>query len=79
MDLRGTTPDPATNVIDVPPTAGDLGLPDARRVRPGEKERSVLWERLRRLDGARMPPLASHRVDAAAVDLIGAWIDALPD
>jgi len=37
----------------------------------------VLWQRMQRLDSARMPPLATHRVDQAAVDVIGAWIDGL--
>jgi hypothetical protein len=37
----------------------------------------VLWERMRRLDGNRMPPLGTHRVDQPAVDLIGEWIDRL--
>jgi hypothetical protein len=32
---------------------------------------------MRRLDGTRMPPLASHRVDQTAVDVIGQWIDNL--
>jgi hypothetical protein len=32
---------------------------------------------MRRLDGNRMPPLATHRVDQAGVDLIGEWIDSL--
>jgi hypothetical protein len=33
--------------------------------------------RLRRLDGTRMPPLASNVVCPQAVDLVGRWIDAL--
>jgi hypothetical protein len=33
---------------------------------------------MRRLDGTRMPPLASGLVDAEAVDLVGAWIDGGP-
>ena len=59
------------------PTAGDLGLADAFRVKPGVKESSVLWERLRRLGASeRMPPIATHVVDPTAVDVIGQWIDA---
>lgn len=76
MDLRASTPIAQTATRDVPPQKGDLGLPDARVIAPGAKERSVLWERIRRLDGTRMPPLASHAVDEDAVALIGAWIDA---
>ena len=62
--------------VNVPPASGDLGLTNPLIIRPGSKESSVLWERLRRLDGQRMPPLASSVVDRAAVDLLGAWIDA---
>ena len=47
--------------VNVPPASGDLGLTNPLIIRPGSKESSVLWERLRRLDGQRMPPLASSR------------------
>ncbi|MHC5012133.1 MAG: PQQ-dependent sugar dehydrogenase [Planctomycetota bacterium] len=75
MDLRHETPDAAMNAIDVRPSEGDLGLPDAWRIRSGVKESSVLWERMRRTDGSRMPPLASHVPHDEAIDLIGTWID----
>jgi uncharacterized repeat protein (TIGR03806 family) len=76
MDLRRTTPIATTNTLDILPTAGDLGLANARRIAPGHKESSVVWERMRRLDGFRMPNLASHVVDPDGVALIGQWIDA---
>ena len=78
LDLRYLTPIESANILDVPPSEGDLGLPDARRVKPGVKESSVLWERMRRLDGNRMPPLASGLVDEEAVTLVGEWIDGGP-
>jgi len=77
MDLRYTTPDAALHAIDERPTEGDLGLADAWRVRSGEKESSVLWERMRLRGEHQMPPLGSHVADAPAVDLVGAWIDGL--
>lgn len=77
LDLRHATPDALTNLVDVLPQRGDLGLFDARRVAPGAKERSVLWERLRRTDGTRMPPIGSVVPDGAAIGLVGAWIDTL--
>jgi uncharacterized repeat protein (TIGR03806 family) len=77
LDLRFDTPLPETASINVTPAGGDLGLVGASIVTPGNKESSVLWERMRRLDGSRMPPLGSHRVDTAGVDLIGEWIDQL--
>jgi|GEM_PF-1407911 len=75
IDLRSTVSVPAMKVSGVAPSKGDLGITDARIVAPGNRAASVLWERLRRLDDSRMPPLSTHVVDAAAVQLIGEWID----
>lgn len=77
LDLRASVALAAMNAVDIAPTAGDLGLTNARIVARGNKASSVLWERMRRLDATRMPPLATHIVDQQAVDLIGQWIDAL--
>jgi hypothetical protein len=77
LDLRFDTADNAMGAINVAPTEGMLGLANARIIAPGNKTSSVLWERMRRLDGTRMPKLASHRVDQDAVDLIGVWIDSM--
>ena len=79
MDLRAATAIGSTQLVGVPPQAGDLGIADARRVVPGDKARSLLWERMRRLDAFRMPNLGSHVVDEDGVALIGAWIDAGAD
>jgi len=77
LDLRELTAIGAMNAIDVNPSAADLGVSNARIVASGAKERSVLWLRMQRLDSERMPPIASHVVDEAGVDLIGSWIDGL--
>ena len=77
LDLRIDTADNQMNAIGVTPQAGNLGLANAQIIAAGAKESSVLWERMRRLDPNRMPPLASHRVDDAGVTLIGEWIDSL--
>ncbi|HTK98213.1 MAG TPA: PQQ-dependent sugar dehydrogenase [Pseudomonadales bacterium] len=77
LDFRFDTADASMNAIGVAPTQGGLDLPNARIIAPGVKESSVLWERIRRLDSSRMPPLGTHRVDQDAVDLIGVWIDSL--
>ncbi len=77
MDLRLDTLRSAMALFDVRPISGDLGLPDAYRVKSGVKESSVLWERLRRTDDKRMPPLATSVVDDGAVDVLGVWIDSL--
>ncbi len=77
LDLRFDTAVEAMAAVDVPPQGGTLGLEAARIIAPGARESSVLWERMRRLDTTRMPPLASNRVDTSGVELIGAWIDSL--
>ncbi len=76
MDLRASTGRNEMRVFNVPPTSGDLGIPNAARIVPGSKERSLVWERMRRLDDNRMPNLSSHVVDPLGVGLIGEWIDA---
>jgi len=76
LDLRFETPVGLTRLVGVAPTHGDLGIAGAARVAPGSKETSVLWERMRRLDGTRMPPLGSNLAHGPAIGLVGAWIDA---
>ena len=77
IDLRYTTANTAMNVIDIRPTRGDLGLPDAYRIKRRVSGSSVLWERMRRLDGTRMPRLGSHVLDADAIALLVTWINGL--
>ncbi len=77
IDLRFDTSTNAMNAVGAAPQAGDLGIANARIIAAGSKETSVLWQRVRALDGNRMPPIASHLVDQTAVDVLGAWIDAL--
>lgn len=77
IDLREDVAVAAMGIVDVAPTAGDLGIANARIVARGDRARSVLWQRMRRLDEARMPVISSHRVDDAGVDIVGRWIDAL--
>ena len=77
MDMRFLTPQTSMNLIGISPTQGTLGLSQAQRIRAGAKASSVLWERMRRTDGTRMPPLGSNLVDQDMITLIGAWIDQL--
>lgn len=77
LDFRFDTTLPGMNAVDVMPSAGDLGVADARIIAPGDRNRSVLWLRMSSLDGSRMPSIGSHKVDEEAVDLIGSWIDSL--
>ena len=78
LDLRHGTALAQTGACDVAPSRGDLGIANARIIAPGDDARSVLLARMnRRNDPDMMPPIASNVVDAAGVQLIGAWIDSL--
>ena len=77
LDLRAATALDGTGTLNVAPIAGDLGIANASIIASASKERSVLWQRMRSVGTPRMPPIASHRVDTAGVDLIGQWIDTL--
>ena len=80
MDLRHEIPLAATGACDEPPTLGDLGIPDARIIAPGDPDRSELLSRMSRRDFAGMPPVASRLPDTAGLALIRAWIESLtPD
>jgi uncharacterized repeat protein (TIGR03806 family) len=61
-------------VCDVLPIAGDLALPNARLLAPGDPSRSLIAARMKALNGPRMPPLGSSRVDARGVGLVEEWI-----
>ena len=76
MDLRLSTPIGDTRTVGVAPSGGDLGIAGAQRIKAGNKAQSLVWERMRRLDSNRMPPIGSHVVDDAGLALIGQWIDA---
>ncbi len=77
LDLRFDTVDGSLNAIGRLPAVGDLGIANAEIIAAGEKERSVLWQRIQALNTDRMPPLASHLVDSEGIDLVGQWIDGL--
>jgi uncharacterized repeat protein (TIGR03806 family) len=76
LDLRASTSLATTHLCE-PPVLDDLGIADARVVAPGDRARSILYQRMIRRDQHGMPPLASALPDQAGAALIGAWIDAL--
>jgi hypothetical protein len=77
LDFRYTTSLLGTNACDVQPTAGDLGISNARLIAPGEAARSVVVSRVNRVDGSMMPPLARLTFDTAGVQLLSSWINGL--
>jgi uncharacterized repeat protein (TIGR03806 family) len=79
LDLRASLSLARMNACNVAPRAGDLGIDGARLVVPHDVERSVLAARIAhpRKD-LRMPPIATSRYDRAGIDVVKAWIAALP-
>jgi hypothetical protein len=77
LDLHFSTALSATKTCNVIPTAGSLGISNARIIAPGEPERSVLLARMKVRGEGQMPPLATHLVDQQAVNAIAEWIGGL--
>jgi uncharacterized repeat protein (TIGR03806 family) len=77
MDFRFDAAFDAMGLSDVAPQRGDLGILDARRLKPGSPAQSVLFHRLDRVGAAQMPPLARNRIDLDGVAVIDEWITSL--
>ena len=77
IDLRVDTALASAGLLNVAPSAGNVGVPGAQIMTPGDRNRSVLWLRMQTLDGDRMPNIGSHRVDQVGSALVGDWIDSL--
>ena len=67
----------AMNVCNKVPVVSDFGIPGMRLLTPGNPTLSALAVRMRRLDGMRMPPLASTVIDDAGVAVVDAWIQSV--
>jgi hypothetical protein len=78
MELEFTTAADGMRVLGERPMHHTFGLPDDRLIAPGHLERSVLLHRIATRGPGQMPPLSTNRVEAAAVELLRAWIAAMP-
>lgn len=74
MDLRYTTALGDARVLDVPTTATANGV----RLVPGDPASSDLWHRVATDGVERMPPLGRSVVDERSLQLLTAWIGAMP-
>jgi putative heme-binding domain-containing protein len=63
--------------LDVKPMRGDFQLPDARIIAPGDPYRSVLFYRMAKTGGGRMPHVGSREVDVPGLNVVEAWIRGL--
>ena len=67
-----------TRTVDVRPIQGTFQIAGARIIAPGDPSRSVLYYRVSKLGGGRMPRLGSDEVDTRAVRMIHDWIAGMP-
>jgi mono/diheme cytochrome c family protein len=77
MDLRYESLLTNTNACDAMPLEGNLGVPNARLIAPGDSARSLIVVRANRRDSHGMPPLGSTVLDTAGTGLLATWIDGL--
>ena len=75
MDLRAGIEIGAMNTHGILASAGNLGIPEAKRIDPFASDSSVVYQRMLRLDLFRMPPVGSYSFDVVGLQLIRDWID----
>ncbi len=77
IDLQASATLAGTKAVGVPPIQGSFGITDARIIAPGDPEGSILYYRMAKLGGGRMPRLGSDVVDEVGLKLIHDWIAGL--
>jgi glucose/arabinose dehydrogenase len=74
MDLRFFIPFESTNICNMAPQLGDLGIEHAALLAPGAPERSIVYQRISRRGPQQMPPFGTLLVDGVALEMFGTWI-----
>jgi len=77
FDARFATPLAQTGLINGPLAAGDLGFAGAQVIAPGNPDKSIIYQRLKRNDFFRMPPVTYHTEAPPVLPLLAEWIKAL--
>jgi len=67
-----------TRMVDVRPIQGTFNISGARIIAPGDPAGSVLYYRVSKLGGGRMPRAGSNQVDERATRMIHDWIARMP-
>ena len=75
--LNAELPLKGLRALDEKPTRGDFGVTDAKVLRAGHPEKSVLLHRLATTSAGHMPAIGSHEVDDHALALLGEWVRSL--
>jgi hypothetical protein len=78
FDARFPTALIEQKLLDGDLAAGDLGIPGARVIVPGHPEKSVLFQRLKRTDFFRMPPVSVNDEPSRILPVLEEWIRSLP-
>ncbi len=77
MDFRFQTAFEDTDACNVDPGLGNLGVPGAKIISPGNSASSVVSLRMHTLGNDRMPPLGTQVIDTDGTAAVDAWIDNL--
>ena len=77
LRLQFQVPTAEMHAIGVRPTRGDLGLPEAAIIEPGDPYASTLFFRMAKFGRDRMPHIGSEQPDEAGLRLIEQWIAGL--
>lgn len=74
FDARFETPLAEQRIMSGELIAGDLGIAGAAVVVPGHPEKSIMYQRVSRNDGVRMPPVNVNEEPQPIVPLLEEWI-----
>ena len=74
IDFRFTATFEGMNLCNAELRNGDLGVRDAKRMVPGDIEKSIFLNRMNRRDSLSMPPLGSAIPDTAGHQLLSDWV-----
>jgi uncharacterized repeat protein (TIGR03806 family) len=77
FELTYELPLDKTKTVDVKPQHGEHGVTDGRLIRPGDPARSLVLDRMTKLDETRMPRVGSSVLDPDGVALIREWISSM--
>jgi hypothetical protein len=77
FDARFSTPLNDQRLINGELVAGDLGISGARVIVPGSPEKSILYQRLKRTDFFRMPPVSVNDEASPVLPILAQWIRSL--
>jgi len=77
LRLQFATPLSEMKAVDIRPTRGDFGLPDAAIIKPGDPYASTLYFRMAKFGRDRMPHIGSELPDETGLQLVEHWITAM--